>query len=78
MTKPTRISFVRHGTVDNPRDVFYGRLPGFVLSVEGDRQARAAAEALRHEPIAAIYTSPMRRARQTADIPTSNRRCRRC
>jgi len=63
----TRISFVRHGDVDNPQQVFYGRLPGFGLSEEGHRQAHAAAVALCKEPIAAIYTSTLQRARETAD-----------
>lgn len=62
----TRISFVRHGDVDNPQKVFYGRLPGFGLSKEGRRQAHAAAVALCVEPIAAIYTSQLQRARETA------------
>jgi broad specificity phosphatase PhoE len=63
----TRICFVRHGDVDNPQQVFYGRLPGFGLSKEGHQQAHAAAVALCKEPIAAIYTSELQRARETAD-----------
>jgi broad specificity phosphatase PhoE len=39
----TRVSFVRHGEADNPQNVYYGRLPGFGLSVEGRRQAQHAA-----------------------------------
>jgi broad specificity phosphatase PhoE len=66
MAEPTRISFVRHGEVHNPQRVFYGRLPGFGLSDRGRRQARAAADALRHRQIAALYTSPLLRALQTA------------
>jgi broad specificity phosphatase PhoE len=63
----TRISFVRHGEVDNPQQVFYGRLPGFGLSEEGRRQARAAAVTLCEEPVAAIYTSQLQRALETAE-----------
>jgi probable phosphoglycerate mutase len=64
----TRLSFVRHGAVHNPQQVFYGRLPGFGLSATGRRQAYALAEYLRDEPIAALYTSELRRARETAAI----------
>lgn len=63
----TCISFVRHGEVDNPQRIFYGRLPGFGLSEEGRRQAHAAAVALCEEPIAALYTSELQRARETAE-----------
>ncbi len=62
----TRLSFVRHGNVHNPKRVFCGRLPGFGLSEVGRRQARAVAEYLRSEPLAALYTSELRRARETA------------
>jgi broad specificity phosphatase PhoE len=65
-TRMTRIHFVRHGAVDNPNRVFYGRLPGFPLSEEGRRQAQAAAEALLPYPIGAVFSSPMQRARETA------------
>lgn len=77
----TRVSFVRHGEVDNSLDVYYGRLPGFGLSDEGRRQAQRAAVYLAEratrsmppDPASpripeAIYTSPLRRARQTAQI----------
>lgn len=67
MPAPTRISFVRHGEVENPNGVFYGRLPGFGLTAKGRRQARAAAESLRDQQIAALYSSPLLRARQTAE-----------
>jgi broad specificity phosphatase PhoE len=62
----TVIHLVRHGLVHNPRDVFYGRLPRFRLSEEGQRQAAAAARALSKKPIAALYCSPLLRTRQTA------------
>lgn len=77
----TRISFVRHGEVDNPQGVYYGRLPGFGLSDEGRCQAQRAARYLAQRVTAsrmppsssprtpaAIYSSPLRRAYQTASI----------
>ena len=62
----TRIHFVRHGMVHNPQGTFYGRLPRYSLGAEGQRQAEAIAQWLSDRPIAALYSSPMLRARQTA------------
>ncbi|HLH26663.1 MAG TPA: histidine phosphatase family protein [Chloroflexota bacterium] len=62
----TRLLFVRHAEVHNPRNVVYGRLPRFRLSARGREQAQLIAECLADEPVAAIYTSPLLRARQTA------------
>lgn len=68
MANPTAIHFVRHGDVQNPQAVYYGRLPGFPLSEKGRRQAQATADALRHKPLAAIFSSPLLRATETAEI----------
>ncbi|MBK1872196.1 histidine phosphatase family protein [Marinobacter sp. 1-3A] len=60
--------FIRHGeTDDNRKNVWMGRkdLP---LSQAGIDQAKAAAEQLAKLPIAIIMTSPLLRARQTADL----------
>jgi broad specificity phosphatase PhoE len=62
----TVLLFVRHAEVDNPRDIVYGRLPRFGLSARGRAQAARLADCLADLPIAAIYTSPLLRARQTA------------
>lgn len=66
MPMETRISFVRHGRVHNPQAVFYGRLPRFGLSERGRQEAQAAAAVLGDEPLAAVFSSPLLRARQTA------------
>lgn len=52
----------------NPRRLFYGRLPRFRISELGRRQAAFLAGHLADRAIAAFYTSPMLRARQTARI----------
>lgn len=52
-----RIIFVRHGEPDYEHDC---------LTETGKAQARAAAERLREEQIAEIYTSPLGRAAETA------------
>ena len=64
----TKISLVRHGLVENPDQVYYGRLSGFKLADEGREQAAAAGQVLAQDSVAAIYHSPMLRASQTAEI----------
>lgn len=64
----TTIHFVRHGRVHNPERLFYGRLPGFRLNDVGRDQAQLAAQALCDKPVAALFSSPLLRARQTADV----------
>ena len=66
MTTPTSVYLVRHGDVHNPRRILYGRLPRFRLSLKGVEEARAAGRFLNGTPIAALYCSPLLRARQTA------------
>jgi len=63
----TVVHLLRHGEVYNPDRVLYGRLPGFRLSVLGERQARAAADWLAQRPIGYVVSSPLERARQTAE-----------
>lgn len=63
--KKTHIHLVRHGQVYNPKQILYGRLPRFNLSGQGRRQARAAGRILSDKPIAALFSSPLLRARQT-------------
>lgn len=61
------IHLVRHGKVENPKGVIYGRLPGFGLSDLGQRQAAAAAERLGDRDIGAVWSSPLERAQETAE-----------
>lgn len=68
MARATTIYLVRHGDVENPDQLYYGRLPGFPLSDEGRRQGLAAGEYLRTRAITAIYASPQTRAQETARI----------
>lgn len=69
----TTIYCIRHGLVQNPRGVYYGRLPRFGLSAEGRAQAARAGAYLRATRLDAIYTSPMLRARQTAGLVRGDR-----
>jgi broad specificity phosphatase PhoE len=63
---PTTIWLVRHGSVHNPRQILYGRLPRFRLTTRGVAEARAAGQALAATRPAALFSSPLLRARQSA------------
>jgi broad specificity phosphatase PhoE len=62
------IHLVRHGEVENPKGVIYGRLPGYHLSERGRRQAQAASEHLADADIAVVRASPLERAQETAAL----------
>ena len=60
---------VRHGqSTYNVEGRLPGQLPGIPLTDEGRRQAQQAAIALSGLPLAAVVSSPLERARETADI----------
>lgn len=62
----TVVHLLRHGEVDNPNHVMYGRLPGFHLSAAGRRMAELAAKSLLDRDITHLACSPLERARETA------------
>jgi len=62
----TVVHLVRHGEAFNPDHVLYGRLPGFRLSDLGEQMALHAAKSLAGHDIAIVRSSPLERARQTA------------
>jgi broad specificity phosphatase PhoE len=62
----TLVHLVRHGHVENPKRVLYGRLPGFNLSASGRAQAELLARHFAAAPLAAVWSSPLERAQQTA------------
>lgn len=64
----TIIYFVRHGTYENPDMVIPGRVPGFHLSEEGKQKVELAGKFLAGKPIKHIYTSPLERTYETANI----------
>lgn len=57
---------VRHAAHGHLGQVLSGRMPGVPLSKAGRAQAAALAMRLAKAPIAAVYTSPVERARETA------------
>jgi len=64
----TVLHLVRHGHVDNPQRIVYGRQRGWRLSERGRAEAEAVARHLGGRPIARVYTSPLERAVQTATV----------
>ncbi len=70
-TGHTTVHLLRHGEVYNPEGVLYGRLPGYYLSDLGLEMADRATAALANRDIAAVISSPMERAQQTA-TPIAN------
>ena len=65
--KPTIVLLVRHGQTATTGHVLPGRAPGLHLSDDGRRQADAAAQRIgKLKRVAAIYASPLERARETA------------
>lgn len=68
----TTIYLLRHAAYENPKNIFHGRLPGFPISNEGSLQAYKLAKYFRNKPIDAIYSSPLKRAYQTAKAIAKN------
>src|SRR5690348_18232145 len=66
MTTRTVVHLLRHGEVDNPAGVLYGRLPNYHLSEAGVLMAKRAAAALEGHDIVLIVSSPLERALETA------------
>jgi broad specificity phosphatase PhoE len=68
MAGSNEVLLVRHGeTDDNAAERFQGRIDT-PLNDRGREQSRALAEQLAGEGLRALYTSPLARARETAEI----------
>ena len=64
-----QIIFLRHGQAKNNTErILAGRTEGVPLTDVGIRQAEHTAELLEHMNISAIYSSPIQRAKHTAEI----------
>ncbi len=63
----TRILLIRHATTDMVGKRLAGRMEGIHLNEEGRRQAESLAKRIAHLPLAAIYSSPLERAVETAE-----------
>jgi broad specificity phosphatase PhoE len=62
----TIVHLVRHGEVDNPAGLLYGRLPDYHLSELGIHMAERVAEHLQGRDIVHLVSSPLERAQETA------------
>jgi len=64
----TTLLLIRHGITEAVGQSLTGRLADTPLSEPGRKEVRRLSMALVHLGLEAIYTSPMRRARETAEI----------
>ena len=63
------IIFLRHGEAENNvKKILAGRTPGINLTEQGKQQAEQAGQMIKSLNISAIYSSPIDRAMQTAEI----------
>jgi probable phosphoglycerate mutase len=63
----TTVVLVRHGVTEETGPILSGRRPGIGLSEKGRGQAEAAGRRLADLPVAAVYSSPLERCRETAE-----------
>jgi len=64
-----QIIFLRHGQAKNNTErILAGRTEGVPLTETGIKQSEHTAELLKHMNISAIYSSPIERAKHTAEI----------
>ena len=63
----TTVYMVRHARSVSNASIIRGRLPGFPLDDRGKKTALRTAQYFRGRKIAAIFTSPILRAKQTAE-----------
>lgn len=67
-SSPTRIILVRHGrSTYNDQGRYQGSSNDAVLTEQGTATAQQVGQYLRHVPIQAVYSSPLRRVTQTAN-----------
>lgn len=62
----TLVHVLRHGEVENPDGILYGRQADWHLSVRGREMAEAVAKWTKGRDIAAVIASPLERAQETA------------
>jgi len=60
------VHLVRHGEVDNPKKILYGRQPGWRLSERGRDMAQVLGEWSKSIDLGALQVSPLQRAQETA------------
>lgn len=69
---------IRHGETDyNHRRCFYGSLDASI-NAKGHKQAQAIATVMAHYPVSTIYTSTLKRTKETAQLVFPNQDYRFC
>jgi len=62
----TTVHVARHGEVENPQKILYGRQPGWRLSNRGQQMAETLGEWSKSINLGALHVSPLQRAQETA------------
>lgn len=62
----TVVHLLRHGKVQNPGNVLYGRLPGYRLAASGRAMAAGVADYLSSSDVSYLAASSLQRAQETA------------
>ena len=62
----TTVHVARHGEVENPEKILYGRQPGWRLSNRGQQMAETLGEWSKSINLGALHVSPLQRAQETA------------
>ena len=62
----TTVHVARHGEVENPETILYGRQPGWRLSTRGQQMAETLGEWSKSINLGALHVSPLQRAQETA------------
>jgi len=62
----TTVHVARHGEVENPQKILYGRQPGWRLSTRGQQMAETLGEWSKSINVGALHVSPLQRAQETA------------
>lgn len=60
------VHVIRHGEVENPKKILYGRQPGWRLSERGREMADALGQWSKILDLGALFVSPLQRAQETA------------
>jgi len=60
------VHLTRHGEVENPQKILYGRQPGWRLSSRGQQMAEVLGEWSKSIDLGALHVSPLQRAQETA------------
>lgn len=60
------VHVIRHGEVENPNKILYGRQPGWRLSKRGEEMAEVIGDWSKTINLGALHVSPLQRAQETA------------